>query len=116
MEPAPTIPIPIRSRERYPLAENRYPPQCFGNQRIVSVSVLSPYSIRRVEIIQNTYAIVAQDASDSSGLAVLETNVILKVRRHPAIYKLDQSASRTSPVGHGIRPERRSLVGDARSD
>ena len=29
-------------------------------------------------MIQNTYAIVAQDASDSSGLAVLETNVILK--------------------------------------
>ena len=66
----------------------------------------------KVEIIQNTYAIVAQDASDSSGLAVLETNVILK----SAIYKLDQSASRTSPVGHGFRSDRRSLVGDACSD
>ena len=32
-------------------------------------------------MIQNTYAIVAQDASDSSGLAVLETNVILKPTR-----------------------------------
>ena len=56
----------------------------------------------KVEMIQNTYAIVAQDASDSSGLAVLETNVILK----SAIYKLDQSVSRTSPVGHGIRSDR----------
>ena len=44
----------------------------------MNVSVLSPYSVKKVEIIQNTYAIVAQDASDSSGLAVLETNVILK--------------------------------------
>ena len=37
-------------------------------------------------MIQNTNAIVAQDASDSSGLAVLETNVILKpaVARGPA--------------------------------
>ena len=37
-------------------------------------------------MIQNTNAIVAQDASDSSGLAVLETNVILKsaVTRGPA--------------------------------
>ena len=65
-------------------------------------------------MIQNTYAIVAQDASDSSGLAVLETNVILK----SAIYKLDQSASRTSPVGHGFGSARRhpAAVGDACSD
>ena len=63
-------------------------------ERICIVTLLC----QKVEIIQNTYAIVAQDASDSSGLAVLETNVILNVGRHPAIYELDQSASRTSPV------------------
>ena len=47
----------------------------------MNVSVLSPYSVKKVEIIQNTYAIVAQDASSSSGLAVLETYVILKPTR-----------------------------------
>ena len=54
----------------------------------MNVSVLSPYSVKKVEIIQNTYAIVAQDASDSSGLAVLETNVILKPT-HPHHYSVD---------------------------
>ena len=42
-------------------------------------------------MIQNTNAIVAQDASDSSGLAVLETNVILKPTRphHYSVNLLD---------------------------
>ena len=46
-------------------------------ERICIVTLLC----QTVEIIQNTYAIVAQDASDSSGLAVLETYVILKPTR-----------------------------------
>ena len=54
-----------------------HPPQYHGNRESANVSVLSPYYLQeeRVEMIQNTNAIVAQDASDSSGLAVLETNV-----------------------------------------
>ena len=46
-------------------------------ERICIVTLLC----QKVEIIQSTYAIVAQDAGDSSSPAVLETNVILKPTR-----------------------------------
>ena len=47
-------------------------------ERICIVTLLC----QKVEIIQSTYAILAQDAGDSSSPVVLETNVILNPPTH----------------------------------